>query len=107
MPRPPTTLSRLVGAILGLLVFASSAAGYETSAKLNDDQPDGSGLKRLTNYPAPRAVFSGSFSPDGKRITFSRGPGYPGIFVMRADGAVARQVTRGGYHVAPDWGPAR
>ena len=69
--------------------------------------PDGSGLKQLTRYPAPRAVFSGSFSPDGRWITFSRGPGYPGIFVLRADGTGVRQITRGGWHNVPDWGSAR
>ena len=31
----------------------------------------------------------------------------PGIFVMRADGTGVRQITRGGWHNAPDWGPAR
>ena len=69
--------------------------------------PDGSGLKQLTRYPASMPLFSGSFSPDGTRITFSRGPGYPGIFVMRADGTGVRQITRGGWHNVPDWGPAR
>jgi Tol biopolymer transport system component len=49
-----------------------------------DDQPHGSDLKQLTHYPAPKARFSGSFSPDGKWITFSRFTGH-GIFVMRAD----------------------
>ncbi len=30
---------------------------------------------------------------------------YPAVFVMRANGTRVRQVSRGGYNVAPDWGP--
>jgi Tol biopolymer transport system component len=73
---------------------------------------DGGGLKRLTNYTAPKTVIAGSFSPDGNFITFARftnGPD-PAIFVMRADGSGVRQVTpRGakGTGFASDWGPAR
>lgn len=88
-----------------LILFKAPAKGQH--GNLYTIKPDGSGLEQLTRYPAPRAVFSGSFSPDGNWITFSRGPGYPGVFVMRANGTGVRQVTRGGYHVAPDWGPAR
>ena len=87
-----------------LILFKAPSKGQHGNLYTID--PDGSGLKQLTRYPAPRAVFSGSFSPDGKWITFSRGPGYPGIFVMHADGTGVRQITRGGWHNTPDWGPA-
>ena len=88
-----------------LILFRAPAQGHH--GNLYTINADGAGLKQLTHYPAPRAVFSGSFSPDGKWITFSRGPGYPGIAVMRADGTGARQITQGGWHNAPDWGPVR
>ena len=88
-----------------LILFKAPAKGQH--GNLYTIEPDGSGLKQLTHDPAPRAVFSGSFSPEGKWITFSRGPGYPGIHVMRADGTGVRRITRGGWHNNPDWGPAR
>jgi TolB protein len=87
-----------------LILFKAPAKGQH--GNLYTINADGSGLKQLTRYPAPKAVFSGSFSPDGKWITFSRFAG-PAIFVMRADGTGVRQITRGGWHNAPDWGPAR
>jgi TolB protein len=88
-----------------LILFKAPAKGQHGNLYTID--PDGSGLKQLTRYAAPRPLFSGSFSPDGKWITFSRGPGYPGIFVMRADGTGVRRVTSDGWHNAPDWGSAR
>jgi TolB protein len=86
------------------ILFKAPAGGQH--GNLYAINPDGSGLKQRTHYPAPKAVFSGSFSPDGKWITFSRFSG-PGIFVMRADGTGVRQITRRGWHNSPDWGPAR
>ena len=70
--------------------------------------PDGSGLKQLTRYPAPKAVELGSFSPDGKLIIFTRFSGSgPNLFAMRSDGTNVRQVTKTGVNYAPDWGRAR
>lgn len=46
-----------------------SVPGREQHGKLYTVNADGSGLKQLTHYPAPKAVFAGSFSPDGKWIT--------------------------------------
>jgi TolB protein len=67
--------------------------------------PDGTGLKQLTHYSAPIPVVSpGSFSPDGKWITFAKSGA---VWVMRADGAGARQVTPSEYAYSPDWGPAK
>jgi TolB protein len=87
-----------------LILFKAPAKGQH--GNLYTINPDGSGLRQLTRYPPPRAVYSGAFSPDGEWITFSRFPG-PGIFVMRVDGTGVRQITRGGWHSEPDWGPAR
>jgi TolB protein len=64
---------------------------------------DGTGLHRLTNYPARTAVFLGSFSPDGRWITFAKSAD---VFVMRVDGTGARQVSRGVSAWSPDWGAA-
>lgn len=67
--------------------------------------PDGSGLKQLTHYAAPVPVVSaGSFSPDGKWITFAKSGS---VWVMRADGTGAKQITAAGHVYTPDWGPAR
>ena len=54
----------------GSILFKAPAEGQH--GNLYTVNPDGSGLKQLTRYAAPRAVFSGSFSPDGKWITFSK-----------------------------------
>ena len=94
----------------GNAILFRSVPGREQHGNLYTVDADGSGLKQLTRYPAPKALFSGSFSPDGKWITFSRFSGvtpYPGIFVMRANGTGVRLVSSGEYNVAPDWGPAR
>ena len=81
--------------------------GREQHGNLYTINADGGDLKQLTRYPSPKAVFSGSFSPDGQWITFAKFWGtdpYPAIFVMRANGADVRQVSPQGYNVAPDWG---
>lgn len=94
----------------GKLITFRSVPGREQHGNLFTVNLDGSGLKQLTRYPAPKAVFSGSFSPDGKWITFSRFTSYyPGIFVMRTNGTGARPLVPGpgGYDVEADWGRAR
>jgi hypothetical protein len=65
--------------------------------------PNGSGLKQLTHYPG-NVVVTGSFSPDGKWVTYAKSAN---VFVMRADGTGARQITHGVSASAPDWGPTR
>lgn len=67
--------------------------------------PDGSGLKRLTN--APGIDTSPSWSPDGKRIAFvSDRHGNPQIFVMDADGGNVQRLTfQGNYNQTPAWSP--
>jgi Tol biopolymer transport system component len=67
--------------------------------------PDGSGLRQLTHYPAPTPVVStGSFSPDGKWVTFAKSAN---VWVMRLDGTGARQITRNVSAWSPDWGRTR
>jgi Tol biopolymer transport system component len=45
------------------------SARRDQHGKLYAIRADGGGLKRLTNYTAPKTVIAGSFSPDGNFIT--------------------------------------
>jgi Tol biopolymer transport system component len=56
---------------------------------------------------------SGSFSPNGKKITAGKAPGVgpagnADVYVMNIDGSGRRNVTKSTpWESAPDWGPAR
>jgi TolB protein len=93
----------------GKLILFRSVSGREQHGNLYTVSTDGSGPKQLTRYPSPKAVFAGSFSPDGKWITFSRFSSsyYPAVFVMHVDGTGLKQVSKGRYEVDADWGRAR
>ncbi len=69
--------------------ISASGAAKETIATM---EPDGSDVRYLRSA----GVHAGSpaWSPDGKRIVFQRaGPGYPDIYVMRANGSGVRRLT--------------
>lgn len=77
--------------------------------------PNGSGLQRLTHFPADTAVQLGSYSPDGAQIVFATtdnatstsGSNWPDVFVMHADGTHITPLTRTkNYESVPQWGPA-
>jgi TolB protein len=92
-----------------LILFRTISVANRHHGNLHTIRPDGTGLKKLTNYPAPKTVLNGSFSPDGKWISFSRftdGP-FPAIYVMRLDGSGLRRVTKTSGVYDLDWGPAR
>ena len=91
-----------------LILFRSVSTANRHHGNLYTIHPDGSGLNRLTNYPAPKTVQTGSFSPDGKWITFARFTEmpYPSIYVMRVNGTGVRRVTGDSALYEPDWGPA-
>jgi TolB protein len=92
-----------------LILFRTISPTNRHHGNLHTINPDGAGLKKLTNYPAPKAVLNGSFSPDGKWIAFSRftnGP-YPAVYIMRLDGTGLRRVTSSVGIYDLDWGPAR
>jgi TolB protein len=65
--------------------------------------PDGSGLKRLTNYGVYTA--EGTLSPDGQTIVFtSLKDGDLDIYTMRIDGTnIKRLTTAPGYDGGPFW----
>jgi tricorn protease-like protein len=59
--------------------------------------PNGRGLERLTALPRNADGENPDFSPNGKRISFTRYLGYvrSDVFVMDADGSNPRRLTRG------------
>ena len=92
-----------------LILFRTVSSSNRHHGNLHTIRPDGTGLTKLTNYPAPKTVLSPTFSPDGKWIAFSRftdGP-YPAVYVMRANGTGVRRVTQSAAIYELDWGPAR
>jgi TolB protein len=89
------------------ILFRTVSVSNKHHGNLYVIHPDGTGLEQLTNYPAPKTVLTGSFSPDGNWIVFSRftQTPYPAVYVMRTDGAGLRRVSRKDAEYEPDWGP--
>jgi TolB protein len=80
---------------------------FDPYMEIFEANPDGSGLKNLTNSKGYDA--EGSYSPDGKQIVFcSNRTGSLELFIMDADGSNVRQLTRapncynGGPFFSPD-----
>jgi Tol biopolymer transport system component len=96
-----------------LILFYSNRDGPPSvSANLYTVRPDGTGLHPLTHARGGKVQYlSASFSPDGKWIAFGRTPGVGSagnadVYVMRADGSGARDVTRSAiWDSGVDWGP--
>jgi len=90
-----------------LILFRTVSTSNRHHGNLYTIRPDGTGLRKLTSYPAPKTVINGSFSPDGKWIAFSRfsDSPYPAVYVMRANGTDVRRVTRSTGIYDVDWGP--
>ena len=73
----------------GRIAFTTDVGAKETITTM---EPDGSDVRYLTS--AGTHASSPSWSADGKRIVFQRaGPGYPDIYVMRANGSGVRRLT--------------
>ena len=73
-------------------------------------RPDGTGLRRLTHFPPTVRLGELGFSPDAKRIVFTKGgaDNNRDLFVMRTDGTGVEQITRTALSEnGPDWGPDR
>ena len=81
--------------------FENAAITYEIYVM----DADGGNQQRLTNND--RNDYSPSWSPDGKRITFSSEmPGNAEIYVMDADGGNQQRLTNNGNsNFAPSWSP--
>lgn len=101
--RRPLALALLavLGASLGLawsLESSSARTRARAASVWNGDlyvvNADGTGQTRLTRHPAEE--FDPAWSPDGKKIAFSRfiGRGYQ-VFLMDPNGSGATQLTRG------------
>jgi Tol biopolymer transport system component len=96
------------------ITFASDDPG-PSSGDIYTFQPDGTGLRRLTNLAAGTGIQLGSYSPDGSHIVFatndggthSPGSDWPDVFVMHADGTHITPVTRTkNWEGTPQWGAA-
>lgn len=82
------------------VVFAASPSGQHVD-QLFRIRTSGTGLKRLTSglYPS----IAPAFSPDGKRIAFSRSG--VGIVTMDINGKAMRRLTTNGRDSFPAWSP--
>jgi hypothetical protein len=69
-------------------------------------ETDGTGLRKLTPDQNVRESFP-QFSPDGKKIVFSRWPkdGVPNIWVMNSDGTDRVALTNLDFADMPAWSP--
>jgi Tol biopolymer transport system component len=82
------------------IVFAARAPGLGVE-QIFRIQPSGRGLKQLTKGPHPSG--SPAFSPDGKRIAFTRLG--VGLFSMNVDGSGLRALTKNVRDGFPAWSP--
>jgi TolB protein len=81
---------------------------FDPHMDIFEANPDGSGLKRLTDSPGYDA--EASYSPDGKHIVFCSNRGGPAnleLYIMDADGKNVRQLTHspGCYNGGPFFSP--
>jgi Tol biopolymer transport system component len=101
------------GRILFRTVTATAEEPNLSTGDIYTIRPDGSGLQRLTHFPAGTGIQLGSYSPDGTKIVFATtnnatvGPDsfWPDLFTMNADGSDITPLTRTkNWEGTPDWG---
>lgn len=85
----------------GWIVFSAAPSDGLSAAQLYRVHADGSGLKRITSGSTP--AVAPSFSPDGRRIVFSRIAG--GIYTVGIDGSGLRRLTAEARDSYPAWSP--
>jgi TolB protein len=83
------------------IVFAASPQHGTQPSQLFRITTTGGGLKQITT--GMRAATEPSFSPDGRRVAFTRA--FAGIFVMHADGTALRRLTNDSGDRFPVWSP--
>jgi Tol biopolymer transport system component len=83
------------------IVFAASPQHGTRPSQLFRITTTGDGLKQITT--GIRAATEPAFSPDGKRVAFTRG--LTGIFLMRANGTGLTRLTDGRDDRFPVWSP--
>lgn len=83
------------------IVLAASAEHGTLPTQLFRISTTGTGLGQITT--GARAATEPSFSPDGRRVAFTRASA--GIFVIRVDGTGLRRLTRNPYDQFPVWSP--
>ena len=103
----------------GHRIVFSDNAGYTGQAVFTEPQnvwtvrPDGTGLRQLTHYhtvPPDMGTGAGSFSPDGRWITFKHtSDGRNTLWKLRPDGSHLTRIVRSKLYFtgAVEWGPRR
>jgi dipeptidyl aminopeptidase/acylaminoacyl peptidase len=100
-------VSSLTGRLKGLVVWSSNRTGNHELYLLDLGTR---AVRRLTN--TPEVEFFSRFSPDGRRILFTRSqreyvsfrdPTAWDVYVIDADGTGERRLARNGY--SPQWAP--
>ena len=94
------------------IVFRTQAES-ETTGNIGLVRPNGTGRHLITHSGSNHKWLSCSFSPNGRRITAARVPGFgtagnADVYTMNKNGSDRRNVTHSNaWESAPDWGSRR
>ena len=88
------------------ILFRNPESDDFTNSNLYTVRPDGSKLTQITDFPPATRLYSSSFSPDGRSITFGMTgvDGEPDVYTMRLGGTPERVTRTPLADSAPDWG---